>query len=80
MKKLYLRTSDVAKVLGISRRTAENMMIMFERYGWTIRLRPDVESSARLVNVRKLAGFLVEQDGGRVEDRVREIYECIGGN
>ena len=78
--KLYLKTSDVAKVLGISRRTAENMMVMFEMHGWMIKLRPDAESSARLVHVRKLAGFLVEQDGGLVEDRVDEIYACIGGN
>ena len=79
MRKLYLKSTDVAAVLGISRRCAENMMAMFEMHGDVVRLSPQQKSSPKLIHVRKLAGFLAEQDGGHVDDRVEEIYECLEG-
>lgn len=73
--KIYLNSEDIASIMGISPRSARNMISMFEMKGQTV--KSGKSSRGRLVSVNIFVKWLCEQDGDDPVQRRREIMDCL---
>ena len=76
--KIFLNTADIALITGISLRSAQNMLKMFEMQGRTV--RSGNTSRGRLVGINHFVNYLCEQDGEDPAQRKRDIMECLKAN
>lgn len=75
---IFLDSADIVAVLGCSRRTAQNMINMFEQRGQTVRRGTSTRN--QMVSIKHFADYLAAQDGENPIQRRNEIKECLKEN
>lgn len=70
--KLFLSSGDIAAVMGMSIRQAQNLLSMFELHGKVVH-----NGRVKLVSVDVFSRHLSEQDGTDPGERKREIQEFL---
>lgn len=73
--KLFLTSSDISDVTGMSIRSAQNMLCMFARNGQVV--RSGDSNRGRMVDINIFVRYLCEQDGADPKERKRDIIECL---
>lgn len=73
--KIFLNSSDIAAVTGMSLRSAQNMLSMFAMKGQIFRCGKS--SRGQMVDINIFVRHLCEQDGADPKERKREITDCL---
>lgn len=73
--KLFLSTADISAVTGICRRSAQEMMAVFNTRGQTI--KSGKSTRGQLVGINAFVRFLCEQDGEDPAQRKKEIMDIL---
>ena len=73
--KIFLTSSDIANVTGMSVRSAQNLLYMFARKGQVVRCGES--NRGRMVDINIFVSYLCEQDGADPEQRKKDIKDCL---
>lgn len=73
--KLFLSSADIAAVTGVCRKSAQNMLAMFDMNGQTI--KSGKSNRGRLVSINHFVTFLCSQDGEDFDTRKRDIMDLL---
>lgn len=73
--KCFLKSKDIALVTGMSLRSAQYMLKMFQQRGQTIRYGKSNHSL--MVDINVFVKYLCEQDGEDPKTRKSEIISCL---
>ena len=73
--KIFLTSSDIAKITGMSIRSAQNMLCMFARNGQVVRCGES--NRGRMVDVNIFVRYLCEQDEADQKERKKDIMDCL---
>ena len=73
--KIFLTSSDIASVTGMSVRSAQNLLYMFARKGQVVRCGES--NRGRMVDINIFVSYLCEQDGADPEQRKKAIKDCL---
>ena len=73
--KLFLTSSDISEVTGMSIRSAQNLLYMFARKGQVVRCGDS--NRGRMVDVNIFVRYLCEQDGADPKIRKQDILDCL---
>ncbi len=73
--KMFLKSSDISKVTGMSVRAAQNMLYMFAQQGKTIRCGKSARG--QMVDVNIFVQYLCSQDGTDPKERKHDVLECM---
>lgn len=73
--KLFLSTADISAVMGICRRSAQDMMTVFETRGQTV--KSGRSSRGQLVGINNFVRYLCETDGEDPTQRKRDIMDLL---
>lgn len=73
--KIYMNSADIAAVMGISTRSARNMLAMFDMQGKTV--KSGQSSRGRLVSISIFVQYLCDQDGADPVQCKRDIIDCL---
>ncbi len=76
--KLFLTSSDIADVTGMSIRSAQNMLYMFAQKGQVVRCGDS--NRGRMVDINIFVRYLCDQDGADPKERKKDIMECLKEN
>lgn len=70
--KIFLTSSDIAAVTGISIRQAQYTLNMFERKGQVVH-----NGRAKMVDINIFSRYLSDQDGADPKQRKRDIQDFL---
>lgn len=73
--KLFLTSSDISSITGMSIRAAQNMLNMFEQRGRTVRCGNS--KRGQMVDINFFVRYLCEQDGADPKVRKKDVMDCL---
>lgn len=73
--KLFLSTADISAVTGMCRRSAQDMMAVFQMRGQTV--KSGKTSRGQLVGINTFVRYLCEMDGEDPTQRKKDIMDLL---